>query len=698
MKKFYAILMTLFMTQYAFAQWPANYGGVMLQAFYWDSFEDTKWTKLTEQADEISTYFDLLWVPNSGNCVSANSMGYMPVYWFDHRSSFGSRERYLTEMISAYNERNVKVIEDVVINHKAPLGKNGSWIDFANEERTSADGNTVYKVEWTGADICANDDGGYTLEQGWPVTGGNDTGDDFSGARDLDHTSPNVQQNCKTYLKFLLDELHYSGFRLDMVKGYGAQYTKMYNEYAQPEFCVGEYWDGSVAALTNWINGTGKTSAAFDFALKYVIRDAFGGGSWGALSNKGLAGSPDYSRYAVTFIDNHDTYENQDRLVNNVLAANGLILAMPGTPCIFLKHWQRYPIGIGNMILARKACGLTNQSPIVEQQELDGGYVIKTQGTKGTVLYICGFPQYDTTGFKLIASGTNFAYFVSDNINVEGLRDGNDDDDTEQRNITVYISSEVAPNLYAWTSGGAQPLGDWPGQQLTETADVTALDGTTTKTFWKYTFSVAPVSIVINNGAGVQTSDITGLAHDSYFTFDDTNSNKETNWTDITSLYYQPEPVQLPACVKPIDGHLYVYFRGNKDYDTPYAWVWNDSKNFCANTEWPGDKMKWVGTDGSKAVWLWDFGTVSDSDGLPTGVLFSNKGSDTLKTSDFTFQNGGYYDVYGLLGNANDVTGIQTISNSAPSATAVIYDLQGRRVDSSYRGLVIQNGRKVLQR
>lgn len=694
MKRLYIFVISLILTQYSFAQWPANYDGVMLQAFYWNSFEDTKWTNLTSQANELSKYFDVLWVPNSGNCVSANSMGYLPVYWLDHRSSFGGRERYLTEMIQTYKALGTKVIMDVVINHKSPLGVGGSYIDFANEERTGSDG-TVYKLEWSGADICQNDDGGYVASLGFPVTGANDTGDDFSGGRDLDHTGANVQQNCITYMKFLLKELGYSGYRLDMVKGYGAQYTKIYNQATNPEFCVGEYWDGNAQTLINWINGTGKTSAVFDFALKYVIRDAFGDGTWNALSNKGLAGSPEYSRYSVTFIDNHDTYENQDRLTNNVLAANGLILALPGTPCIFLKHWQRYPIGIGNMILARKACGITNQSPIVDSFDLPGGYVIKTQGSQGTVLYICGFPQYDTTGFKLIASGTNFAYFVSDNINVEGLTPGNDEDDSEDRDVTVYIESEVTPNLYAWTNGGAEPLGGWPGTPLTETETVTSIDGQTTKTFWKHTFSVAPINIVINNGAGTQTSDIKGIGHDSYFTFDDTNSDMESNWTNITDQFYVPEPIELPACVKPIDGHIYCYFKGNKDYDTPYVWAWNDTQNFCVN-EWPGDAMKYVGYDGDRAVWRWDLGPIGSDGALPTGVLFSNKGSDTLKTDDFEFVNGGYYDVFGLIGKATDATGINNVRSQTSDVRCVIYDLQGRRVDSNYRGVVIQNGRKVV--
>ena len=151
MKRLYIFIISLILTQYSFAQWPANYEGVMLQAFYWNSFEDTKWTNLTSQADELSKYFDLLWVPNSGNCVSTNSMGYLPVYWLDHRSSFGGRERYLTEMIQTYNALGTKVIMDVVINHKSPLGAGGSYIDFANETREGPVTGETYTLNWTGA-------------------------------------------------------------------------------------------------------------------------------------------------------------------------------------------------------------------------------------------------------------------------------------------------------------------------------------------------------------------------------------------------------------------------------------------------------------------------------------------------------------------------------------------------------------------
>ncbi len=81
MKKTYLLIVSLLIFQYTFVLaegWPANYGGVMLQAFYWDSYDDTKWTNLTAQRDEIAPYFDLLWVPNSCNC-NGTSMGYDPI-------------------------------------------------------------------------------------------------------------------------------------------------------------------------------------------------------------------------------------------------------------------------------------------------------------------------------------------------------------------------------------------------------------------------------------------------------------------------------------------------------------------------------------------------------------------------------------------------------------------------------------------
>ena len=200
--------------------WPENYGGVMLQSFYWDSYDETQWTNLQNEAGELSDYFDLIWVPNSGKCSSDPSMGYNPVYWFtNHNSSFGTEDE-LREMIATFRNFGTGIIEDVVINHRDGVS---TWTDFPTE---------TYKgvtYEWGPWAICSNDEVAGQAGQEQP-TGAPDTGDNFDGCRDLDHTNAKVQEGVKAYLDFLKNDLGYVGWRYDMVKGYAPQYTKIYNE------------------------------------------------------------------------------------------------------------------------------------------------------------------------------------------------------------------------------------------------------------------------------------------------------------------------------------------------------------------------------------------------------------------------------------------------------------------------------------
>lgn len=77
-------------------------------------------------------------------------------------------------------------------------------------------------------DICRNDDGGSTREwadnNGLSLSANDDTGEDWPGCCDLDHKSTNVQECIRAYLKFLLEDIGYTGFRYDMVKGFYASF------------------------------------------------------------------------------------------------------------------------------------------------------------------------------------------------------------------------------------------------------------------------------------------------------------------------------------------------------------------------------------------------------------------------------------------------------------------------------------------
>ena len=96
MQKLYSTLVLLFVAIATMAQgWPENYKGVMLQGFYWDGYADSKWTVLEKQADELSQYFNLIWIPQSGKTSEyyhskRQTMGYDPCFWLDHNSCWGT--------------------------------------------------------------------------------------------------------------------------------------------------------------------------------------------------------------------------------------------------------------------------------------------------------------------------------------------------------------------------------------------------------------------------------------------------------------------------------------------------------------------------------------------------------------------------------------------------------------------------------
>lgn len=502
--------------------WPANYYGVMLQGFYWDSYSagkgygTTKWTDLTNSADELSQYFDLIWVPNSGKSTGGN--GYMPIYWFsNHNSDFGT-EAQLKTMISTYKAKGVGIIEDVVINHRAGVS---NWYNFPRE---TWNGKTY---EMKDKSICSTDEGFNkdASKANIPANykGNPDTGEDFDGARDLDHTNTTVQDHCKNYCKFLLDELGYVGFRLDMVKGYKGEYTKIYNQYSKPRFCVGEYWDGQYDAVAAWIESTGRESAAFDFPCKYQINKALGGGEnltelvW---TNPSGAGQPagmihhGYNQLAVTFVDNHDTFRDGSKFTGNVLAANAFILMSPGTPCVFWPHYYSNKNAIQNLIKARKAVGIHNMSAVTVLRSEKNLYVAEVTGTKGKAIVKIGSGSYSApSGYTKYTSGNG--YEVWTNTGQSGNDDNNGNEKFNLPEINgVYLKNTASwpqPYVWAWNDTEDCVEAEWPGEKMTKTGD-----------YWKWEVpkgKSTPTGILFNgggNGDDTKTADLTYVRNGVY--------------------------------------------------------------------------------------------------------------------------------------------------------------------------------------
>ncbi|MEH2794756.1 MULTISPECIES: alpha-amylase family glycosyl hydrolase [Segatella] len=571
--------------------WASDYSGVMLQGFSWDSYNESQWKVLEKQADELKGYIDLVWLPQSGKCLETTQvMGYMPYYYFNQNSSFGS-EAELRSLITKFKAAGIGAIADVVINHRNTEG----WYNFPAETYKGV----TYQMQST--DICKNDDGGTTATQaatdGVSLSQNIDEGTDFGGCRDIDHKSENVQKVIKAYLKYLKDDLGYTGFRYDMVKGFDGSHVADYNDATGVEYSVGEYWDGN-DKIESWINRTNKKSAAFDFQFRYNVRDAVNGAAngkvatssdWSKLnSNDNLMHDANYRRYAVTFVENHDTQkrsesEQNDPLRKDTIAANAYMLAMPGTPCIFQPHWNAYKSEIKEMIAARKYAGITNMSNYANKQSKKTLYVNKVTGTKHKLLVAVGndADKYaGETGYTKILSGYHYAYFLSNDAETSWT-DVPSGSYEEGFKTTLTAVSQTEGAKLVYTLDGSTPTAK---STTVESGKEISINGTCT----------LKVGLLVNG-------EVRNIATHQY-TIEKFKAYK-------FMVYVNADAV---------------------NWNSLYCYTWKKA----ASVEWPGEKMTETKTIGGKT---WYYKEVSiDNANEVVNVIFNSTGTDKPQTVDIT--------------------------------------------------------------
>jgi alpha-amylase len=144
---------------------------------------------------------------------------------------------------------------------------------------------------------------------------------------------------------WLTRALDVQGYRLDDMKGVSTEFMLRLLRHGAlaTRFAVGEFADGNLSLIENWVNAVQHRSAAFDFPLHFTLKDMCnnpGGFNMASLDHAGLAGSDPLG--AVTFVENHDT----DRggfggpIVRNKLLAYAYILTSEGYPCVFYRDYS----------------------------------------------------------------------------------------------------------------------------------------------------------------------------------------------------------------------------------------------------------------------------------------------------------------------------------------------------------------------
>ena len=274
--------------------------------------------------------------------------------------------------------------------------------------------------------------------------------------------------------------------------------------------------------------------------------------------------------------------------------------------------------------------------------------------------------------------------------------------------IIVYVKANSAPNLYAWVEGGEKAKvlnGEWPGKKLSAKTTIEGVD--------YYMFvadGVEKFNIILNNGSGAQTGDITDITATTFLSYDGGSGYKIL--TDIPepdpnpNPNPNPDPEPDPTPTPNPTGKFYVYFAAPTSWTTVKAWVWNHNngdENYTGGN-WPGeDCVKTSNKYNGMTVWMWEY--KGDKTDMPTNIIFNNGSGE--QTKDLDYQNGKCYDFNGVNGSINITTAIKGI-NAAAKTMVKVYTLNGECVavlsdlnSATYTlrpGIYVANGRKFVIR
>ncbi len=334
---------------------------VMMQGFHWTSWQSSPWwSVLGKKASEISSAgIDLIWCPPSADSLSPE--GYLPRKLNVQDSKYGTAAQ-LIAAVNAFHSNGIKVIGDIVINHRVGTS---DWADFT-------------EPAWPATSVCSDDEWG----QG---KGSPDSGKTYHAARDIDHTQSYVRESIVSWLNSLRNNIGYDGWRYDYARGIAPGYYGMYSQASSSAFSVAEIWDNLDVnnsnahrqQLCDWMDSSGGNIKVFDFTTKGVLQHAINNREYWRLIDSyampaGLIGW--WPSNAVTFIDNHDTvnrlsspgHKSWPFPTNKIMQGYAYILTHSGIPCIYWTHFFDYGLKeeITALIKIRKAFGINSNSSV----------------------------------------------------------------------------------------------------------------------------------------------------------------------------------------------------------------------------------------------------------------------------------------------------------------------------------------------
>jgi len=372
-----------------------EFNGTMMQYFEWDLPNDGKhWQRLRDDAQHLSEKgITAVWIPPCFKGTGQEDVGYGVYDLYDLgefdqketvRTKYGTKEE-LHEAIDALHEYGIQVYADVVLNHKAAadetesfqaiqvdendrhkaiseeheiegwthfqfLGREGKYSDFewhwyhfsgvSRDEKSDTEG--IFQIMgegkgWADDNEVSNEFGNY----------------DYLMFADIDYGHGEVLEETKQWLKWFINETEVDGIRLDAVKHIKSSVINEFVDYVREEFSqdfffVAEYWEQDTEILEQYLEKQDFDFSMMDVGFHYALHEASV-----APKNFDLAKLFDGTlyrndaRYAVTFVDNHDSQPGQslESFVKpwfKPLAYGIILLSSYGYPCLYYPDYYGY--------------------------------------------------------------------------------------------------------------------------------------------------------------------------------------------------------------------------------------------------------------------------------------------------------------------------------------------------------------------
>ncbi len=367
---------------------------ILLQAFHWnlvkshgtgtlDQQDKTWYQILIQKAKEIAemgitiVYLPPPWIDDSKWEKDEKHGGGEGYFWrdFDLNSRYGTKHQ-LIELVQIFHRYNIKVIIDIVLNHRDRFRMQNDVWHFPGPA--------------------------------WRANGSDTGGAFFDGSCDLKLDQPEVYERFKHALNELLDDCQVDGWRWDFVWGYHPNdvFNLIKDTKKVEYFSVGEYWQaanitddpmfkrygGSESSrIIGWAKDSG--CCVFDMVLKREINSAT---AYNLKNGLNLHHDPEIRSSIATLVENHDTgaspYSPSNGWGQKVWEcppnfksrAYAFILSTPDTPCVYWPDYFDWGLTeIKDLIRARKKAEITSRSEWINFSESCGGFAAIIKNSKG---------------------------------------------------------------------------------------------------------------------------------------------------------------------------------------------------------------------------------------------------------------------------------------------------------------------------